>query len=650
MGQPDRVLLEAAERGETSRFVFRTPSGSGTVWVEDGQPVDAVIHGVGGERALVRILSNRCVRFAREPGPRARSRRIVRPIAEYVEEVSRRRRAWADVVTRLPPLSDVLVQVSSPGLAATPDALSLIRHVDGKRPLFALIDECGLDALAALVAIEELLEARVLSSATSAEGRGDGALEVAADLPRQAEMLASLAEPREDDPESPVFLLVRPASELAAARPVVGRYEVLGRLGRGGMATVYLCRTRGEAGFTRRFAMKVLRTHLSDDAEAAAMLLREARFTGRLHHPNVVSVVDVGSNRGQPYLVMDYVAGCSAATLLEAAERGALVLSERVAAAVTLDALAGLHAAHTLGDSHGEALGLVHQDVSPENLLVGFDGVTRVSDFGVAQVTSALATDGDARGKPQYLAPERVLGQSFDHRADIFALGVVFYRLLTGALPFAADSAEETFRAILSGPVTPPSAAGKRPLAVFDEVCMRALERSADDRFQSAEHFRVELLRAAVLSDQLAPAGEVAEAARRAVDALSPGSRLHEGAGEKRASARAAPGEAIVLLPRKSRAKPKAPNDTVELAAPRKAIEPTPLPLWAVAVFLVVSIGLALALESLGGEGAAPPRVPAQAQTPQAPGSASDPFGPGFLEQLSEPAPSAEPSPAPTPP
>ncbi len=639
MGQPDRVLREAAEGSETCRLVFRTPAGTGTVWLENGQLVDAVIQGIGGERALLRILSNRSVRYSRESGPKARSRRLDRSLAEYVAQANARRVEWADLVHRLPPLASVLSRTGAPPPDASQDVAAVLSLIDGTRPLFGVIDEAHEDAQVVLRAVDQLLRAGTVTAQTSVETAPEGSLGITLDLPRDAETLAALATPQEETPESPVFPLTQqhhaPAEE--PAHPVVGRYEVLGRLGRGGMATVYLCRTRGEAGFTRRFAMKVLRTHLSDSAEANEMLLREARFTGRLHHPNVVSVVDVGSNRGQPYLVMDYVPGCSAATLLQAAERGALQLTERVAAAITLEALAGLHAAHTLGDSHGQALGLVHQDVSPENLLVGFDGVTRVSDFGVAQVTGALAPDESEHGKPQYLAPERVLGKSFDHRADLFAAGVVLYRLLTGVEPFGAETAEESLEAVLSRPVPPPSTVGKRPLAIFDAICLRALERSPDDRYQSAEHFRGELLRVAVLNDQLALSGEVADAARRAVDALSPGSRLAQAAGDKPQPAAMAPGAAIVLVRRKPRA--QAGGETVELA-PARAAESKPLPLWAVAVFLIVSIGLALALQSLGGDEQAPlPRIPIEAHGPKSAPSSDDPLGPNFLERVSDPPP-----------
>ncbi len=613
MGQPDRVLSEAAERGDSCRLVFRTPGGTGTVWVEHGEVVDSVLQGLAGDAALLRILTYRSVRWTREDGPRARTRRIQRSLRVLLEEAEARRRYWAELVRRMPPLSAVLRRGPGSRDGLTAEQLAVLELVDGKRPLFSVIDDSKADALGALSVVDRLLAARVIEQ--SSQAPADSPRELS-DISRDAEELAALAPSQDEAPLSPVFLLRQKRARAEAANhPVVGRYEVLGRLGRGGMATVYLCRTRGDGGFTRRFAMKVLRTHLSESAEATHMLLREARLTGRLHHPNVVSVVDIGWNRGQPYLVMDYVAGCSVANLLEAEERGGLQVGPRVASALILEALAGLQAAHTLGDDEGQVLGLVHQDVSPENLLVGFDGVTRVTDFGVAYVTGALAPWQSDHGKPQYVAPERALGHHFDHRADIFSLGVVFYRLLTGIEPFAAPTTDEVLAAVVSRPIAPPSTVGKRPPPDFDAVCLRALERDPEARYQSAEHFRGELLKRAVMCEELALGSEVAQIVRRAVDLLSPGSRTAapaQGAAVRRDSA----AEQAIVLVRPKRA--RSGGETVQLPSAPSAPAPRakPLPVWAVAVFLVVSIGLALALEALSGDDVAPPQVPQQAHRP----------------------------------
>src|SRR5580658_2596874 len=157
---------------------------------------------------------------------------------------------------------------------------------------------------------------------------------------------------------------------------VLGRYEIVGILGRGGMATVYLARSAGEAGFSRLFAIKVLHPHLADEQGFVSMLLDEGQIAARLHHPNVVPIVDLGSQGDIRYVVLEYVEGCSLSALFakHRDQRPA-----RLIVPILLDALAGLHAAHTLTDDDGKLLNLVHRDVSPQNVLVGADGAARIT-------------------------------------------------------------------------------------------------------------------------------------------------------------------------------------------------------------------------------------------------------------------------------
>ena len=304
-------------------------------------------------------------------------------------------------------------------------------------------------------------------------------------------------------------------SQPCSAPAVVGRYEVLLRIARGGMGTVYLCRITGEGGFRRLFALKVIRDHLSRNPEYVEMLLQEARIASRLHHPNVVGIVDIGTFADQHYLVMDYVEGCTLSDLLKihASNRPPHLLVP-----IMLDALTGLHAAHTLTDDDGSPLTLVHCDVSPQNMLVGTNGVCRITDFGVAR--AARVFHGDApgggeharvtRGKPAYLSPEQVLGESLDHRSDVFSAGVVLWNALTGSQLFGGDSPEATLRQVLERPIPPPSSAGLRPPACFDKVVLRALQRDRTRRYQSAEEMLIDLRRVAITQDYLAPPSEVA--------------------------------------------------------------------------------------------------------------------------------------------
>jgi serine/threonine-protein kinase len=320
-------------------------------------------------------------------------------------------------------------------------------------------------------------------------------------------------------PSSAGELLAAPVREPmvapAANARYIGRYQVLCRIGRGGMGSVYLCRLSSQGGFRRLFALKLLRKHLMADSASAQRFLDEARLSGHIHHPNVVSVVDAGFHASQPYLVMDYVEGGSLKDLLAAhtsSRPPQLILS------IILDALAGLHSAHTLVGDDGRPLQIVHCDVSPENLLVGTDGVCRLTDFGVARQGEALQGPSQVtHGKPGYLAPEQIVGGRVDCRADVFAMGVVLYQALTGIKLFEAGTVEETLQAVRNRRIEPPSTVGLGPPPSLDFVCMRALERDPDRRFSSAQEMMMELRRIALRENLLSPTSEVAAWVRESV-------------------------------------------------------------------------------------------------------------------------------------
>lgn len=309
-----------------------------------------------------------------------------------------------------------------------------------------------------------------------------------------------------DPPPSP---LLEESAPLAPERTVLGRYEILSRIARGGMGTVYLCRVTGEGGFRRLFALKVLRRHLARDESAAAMFLQEAQVASRIYDPHVVGIVDVGSYGAQPYLVMDYVEGGSFHDLLQ---RHPTYRPPRLLVPILLDALQGLHAAHTLVDDRGAPLGLVHCDVSPHNLLVGIDGCGRLSDFGIAKAARAAAGSLRiaTRGKPAYLAPEQAAHHPVDPRTDVFSVGVVLWNALTGQRLFDGATVEETIENVLSRPIPPPSAVGLRPPPCLDSICLKALERKPEHRYQTAEEMMRDLRAVAIREDLLGSPGDVA--------------------------------------------------------------------------------------------------------------------------------------------
>jgi serine/threonine-protein kinase len=271
----------------------------------------------------------------------------------------------------------------------------------------------------------------------------------------------------------------------------LGRYEVLAQLASGGMATVYAARAQGVAGFERLVAIKVLHPHLAHDDEFISMFLDEARLAARIRHPNVVPTVDISDSQGDGYfLVMEYIEGDHFGSLLREAARAGKNVAPGVALRVVVDALEGLGAAHTLADADGRPLGIVHRDISPHNILVGTDGVGRITDFGVAKAEVRLSStrDGQFKGKLAYMAPEQASSGFADQRSDLFGMGVVLWEALVGRRLFKAENNGELLNRLLYAAIPPPSEYVPE-LAPLDAVLAKALERDADARFQTASEF-----------------------------------------------------------------------------------------------------------------------------------------------------------------
>ncbi len=269
---------------------------------------------------------------------------------------------------------------------------------------------------------------------------------------------------------------------------VLGRYVVFEEIAAGGMATVHLGRLRGAAGFARMVAIKRLHRQYAKDPEFVAMLVDEARLAGRIHHPNVVTMLDVAAEDGELVLVMEYVHGEPLAKLLRIARRKGLSVSPRIAARILIEALHGLHAAHEARDERGMELGIVHRDVSPQNIIVGADGVTRVLDFGIAKAAGRIHStrEGEIKGKFAYMPPEQLHGEHLDRRADVYAAGVVLWETLTGERLFLGSAEMPDLQRLLDADVEPPSTRIAGLHASFDAVAMKALARLPDDRYATA--------------------------------------------------------------------------------------------------------------------------------------------------------------------
>jgi serine/threonine-protein kinase len=310
--------------------------------------------------------------------------------------------------------------------------------------------------------------------------------------------------------------IARPPEEsTATTRPFrLGPYEVFTRIAQGGMGSIYLCRRVGPWGFQRLFTLKTVRQHVTMADEAIRSFLRESRIGALVTHPNVQPVLDVGDYDGQPYLLLDYIEGASLADLMGEGE----AVPPAIAVTIVLDALRGLQGVHVQADEHGEPLGVVHCDVSPQNLIVGLDGATRVTDFGSARLSGEPPT-ADARGtpigKPAYMAPEQLTGEPVDARTDVFSTGVVLWSALTGQRLFAAATYEETAMNVMRKRVPSPSELGVPP--ALDAVVHKALAREREGRFATAEQMRAELTRVAVAAGLVASAAEVGTWVQRAL-------------------------------------------------------------------------------------------------------------------------------------
>jgi hypothetical protein len=296
-------------------------------------------------------------------------------------------------------------------------------------------------------------------------------------------------------------------------RQRVDRYELIGEIASGGMATVYLARLTGVGGFQRFVAMKRLHPHLAGEAEFVEMFLDEARLAAGIHHPNVVPILEVHANPVGYYLVMEYIEGDTLARLLARSASKGQRLPVPIVLRVMVDTLAGLHAAHELRDDHGAPVNLVHRDVSPQNILVGSDGVSRITDFGVARAASRLTATrvGQLKGKIAYMAPEQAAGvEELDRRADVFSAGIVVWEALASRRLFKADNEAATLSRVMSAPVKALHEVVPTISLELSAAVARALDRDRDRRYASCAQFADALEAAALGRDGVASGRELA--------------------------------------------------------------------------------------------------------------------------------------------
>ncbi len=290
-----------------------------------------------------------------------------------------------------------------------------------------------------------------------------------------------------------------PDEEVPAGTLVLGRYQIVGKLAQGGMAEVYLARQVGPGGYQKLVVCKRVRPHLAKDDDFVGMFVNEARLAAMINHPNVVQIFDLGEEQMVPdhsdwYLAMEYLDGRDMLQVGRACRAHNKAVPFDVTARIIADACAGLEYAHHLKGADGRALDLVHRDMSPENLIITFEGQVKVVDFGIAKArdNSIRTQAGQIKGKLGYVAPEAIMGKPVDARADVFAVGATLYLFLSGRPAFSGATPMEIFERSLKPPARPMEVNSRVP-PVLDEICMKALAQDRDQRFQSAGEVRAAL-------------------------------------------------------------------------------------------------------------------------------------------------------------
>ncbi len=295
--------------------------------------------------------------------------------------------------------------------------------------------------------------------------------------------------------ESAIPRTTKSDSPLAAAGRRFGSYTLVERIAIGGMAEVWKARMSGAAGFQKIVAIKKILSHLTANLEFEKMFVDEAKLAAQLNHPNITQIYDLGQVRGEYYIAMEYVDGKDLRTILDLAQRYEYPLGEGLALLIASRLASGLDHAHRRRDENHQELGLVHRDVSPQNVLIGYEGDVKLCDFGIVKaVAKASQTQmGALKGKLQYMSPEQAWGKTVDARTDLFSVGALLFEMLTGRRLFAGDSELSVLEAVRECRIEEPRALVPEISQEVNGVVLRALAKEPEDRFQTAAALRLEL-------------------------------------------------------------------------------------------------------------------------------------------------------------
>lgn len=273
----------------------------------------------------------------------------------------------------------------------------------------------------------------------------------------------------------------------------VGKYELVQRLGSGGMAEVWRATVRGAAGFRKEVALKMIRREWAEDSQFVDMFVDEARLSAQLTHPNIVATLDFGRSGGRYYLALEMVEGATLRSCLHHLERKARRLDRTLGLHVIAEVAAGLDYAHRATDAEGRPLHLIHRDVNPANVLISLHGEVKLADFGIAKAAGRAAQTeaGSLKGKIPYMSPEQAWGRPLDARSDVYALGLMLQELLTGKRALEASNEIELLERARAGEMLPP---GPRVPPELQAILARALGREPEARYPTAGAMRQEVL------------------------------------------------------------------------------------------------------------------------------------------------------------
>jgi eukaryotic-like serine/threonine-protein kinase len=275
-----------------------------------------------------------------------------------------------------------------------------------------------------------------------------------------------------------------------------GKYKLLERIAVGGMAEVFLAVRPGLEGFEKTLAIKRIRPHLSNEEAFVKMFLNEAKLAAQLQHPNIVQIFDLGKINNSFFIAMEYISGRDMSRVVPKAEKMGIQFPVEYAMAIGASVLDGLAYAHSKTDDFGVPLHIVHRDVTPENIMVGWNGNVKILDFGIAKAT--IQTDqtkaGEIKGKLAYMSPEQGMGKVLDERSDIFALGVVLYEWITGYKMFTGENEMAILKSIVEGRIYPPSYFREDIPEGIEDILMKALAKDREERYQSARDMQFDVL------------------------------------------------------------------------------------------------------------------------------------------------------------